>query len=176
MTQKLTPGTQIPAIKLPLLGGGETTLGQPSDGSVWRIIIVYRGKHCGVCTLYLGALNAILPNLAEMNVDLLAVSGDTAEKAAAQMEKVNPEFPVAYGLSVAQMKDLGLFISDPRSAQETDSPFSEPGLFVVNGEGVLQIVDIANFPFMRPDLEWLVKGVRFALNSDNNYPVRGTKV
>jgi len=176
MTTKLTPGEEIPDIVLPLLGGGETKLGSPNDGSVWRIIIVYRGKHCGVCTRYLGALNAILSDLEALKVDLLGVSADTQEKAKAQMELVKPEFPVAYGLSVQQMRELGLFVSDPRSALETDAPFSEPGLFVVNGEGILQIVDIANYPFMRPDLEWLVKGIGFALNPENNYPIRGTKV
>jgi hypothetical protein len=74
------------------------------------------------------------------------------------------------------MRTLGLFISDPRSSQETDVPFAEPGLFIVNDQGVIQICDIANFPFMRPDLVWLVKGIKFALNPENDYPIRGTKL
>jgi hypothetical protein len=61
-------------------------------------------------------------------------------------------FPVAYGLSPDQMRTLGLYISEPRSAQETDRPFAEPGLFVVNPEGKVQIVEISNAPFARPDL------------------------
>lgn len=50
------------------------------------------------------------------------------------------------------MQTLGLYISNPRSAQETEHPFAEPGLFVVNEKGQVQVVDISNGPFVRPEL------------------------
>ena len=34
--------------------------------------------------------------------------------------------------TVEQMQQLGVYISHPRSPQETDHPFAEPGLFVIN--------------------------------------------
>ena len=55
---------------------------------------------------------------------------------------------------------------------ETDQPFAEPGVFVVNGDGNIQILDISNAPFARPDLEGLLNGVKFV--RDNDYPIRGT--
>ena len=70
------------------------------------------------------------------------------------------------------MRALGLYISDPRSAQETDRPFPEPGVFVINAEGNIQILDISNAPFARPDLESLANGIKFI--RANDYPVRGT--
>lgn len=70
------------------------------------------------------------------------------------------------------MKSLGLYISHPRSEQETDHPFAEPGLYVINEHGTLQVVDISNNPFVRPDLENLVSGLEWIRKND--YPIRGT--
>ena len=33
------------------------------------------------------------------------------------------------------MQALGLYVSTPRSPQETDRPFAEPGLFLINPDG-----------------------------------------
>jgi hypothetical protein len=58
--------------------------------------------------------------------------------------------------------------------QETDHDFLEPGLFVINSEGRLQVVDIANKPFAHPDLETFVSGLVWIREPENNDPVRGT--
>lgn len=82
-------------------------------------------------------------------------------------------FPIAYGLTVSQMEQLGLYISEPRSEKETDHLFAEPGLFVINDKGQLQIVDISNGPFVRPELEVLLSGIGFIRDPNNHYPIRG---
>nr|WP_234397614.1 redoxin domain-containing protein [Sneathiella glossodoripedis] len=104
--------------------------------------------------------------------DIIAVSGDGIEKARQQIEKGQLSIPVAYGLSIEQMVKLGLYVSEPRSPQETDQPFPEPGLFVVRPDGTIQILDISNAPFARPDLEGILRGLKFV--RENGYPVRGT--
>ena len=81
-------------------------------------------------------------------------------------------FPILYGMDTPTMQRLGLYISEPVSARETDHRFPEPALLVVNAESILQIVDIANAPFARPDLELLLKGLRFVI--EKRYPTRGT--
>ena len=81
-------------------------------------------------------------------------------------------FPVGYGLSMEQMRALGFYISKPRSPQETDRPFAEPGLFVINPEGRVQIADISNAPFARPDLSGILNGIKVI--QERNYPIRGT--
>ena len=80
--------------------------------------------------------------------------------------------PVGHDLSPEQMAALGLWISDPRSPQETDRPFPEPAVFVTNAEGRVQILDISNAPFARPDLESLTNGIAFV--REKGYPIRGT--
>lgn len=171
---KLTPGRPFPSIVVPDTQGGKINLNEPNKPADWRVLVVYRGKHCPLCTRYLTELNAIQPKLANMGVDVVAVSADPLEKAQEQLAEVNPTYPVGYGLSIEQMQTLGLYISVPRSLDETDWPFAEPGLFVIDSEGFLQLLDISNVPFARPDLESLVMGIKFIRNPDNGYPIRGT--
>lgn len=173
-TQKLSAGSAFPELTVPQLGGGTLALGKPAQGRDWQIVVVYRGKHCPMCTSYLKELNALLPEYHALGVDVVAVSGDPESKASDQIALVKPDFPVGYDLSVAQMHTLGLYVSDPRSAQETGQPFAEPGIFVVNADGAVQVTDISNAPFARPDLKTLLGGLRFIRNPENNYPIRGT--
>jgi peroxiredoxin len=72
--QKPTPGTAFPSVTVPQLGGGVMTLGQSRDGYDWKLIVVYRGKHCPVCTRYLKELDAIVPQLKDLRIDVAAVS------------------------------------------------------------------------------------------------------
>jgi len=71
------------------------------------------------------------------------------------------------------MQQLGLYISAPRSEQETDHNFAEPGLFVINEQGLLQAINISNTPFLRPELDVIVRGLTF-VRSQDDYPIRGT--
>ena len=114
--------------------------------------------------------------IAAMGVDVAAVSADSAEQLADHQRQLGEPmaFPMYWGLTVQQMQGLGLYVSDPRSPTETDHPFAEPGLFVVNAEGALQVVDISNNPFVRPDLKTLVRGLVWIRDPENHYPIRGT--
>ena len=172
-TDKLHPGSMFPDITATLLNGDSVTLGKPGQGADWQLVLVYRGRHCPMCTRYLHALEQAKASLAEIKVDIVAVSGDSEAQLQAHLEQLKVSFPIAYGLTLEQMKALGLFISDPRSPQETDHPFAEPGLFVVNAEGNIQVIDISNNPFVRPDLTTLVNGLAWIRNPENNYPIRG---
>ncbi|MEM7214065.1 MAG: peroxiredoxin-like family protein [Pseudomonadota bacterium] len=173
-SQKLKAGAHFPEVIVPKISGGEISLGAPNKPHDWRLVVVYRGMHCPICTRYLSELNAALPELNDLGIDLVAVSADPKEKAEVQMSGVKPNFDVGYDLTIEQMKALGLYISNPRSAQETDRPFAEPGLFVINAGGAVQVTDISNAPFARTDLKSLIMGLGFIRNPENNYPIRGT--
>ena len=103
-----------------------------------------------------------------------AVSGDSKAQLDEHLEELSITYPIAYGLSQEDMAKLGLYISTPRSEKETDHNFAEPALFVLNEKNEIHIAEIANAPFVRPDLEQLVSGLEFIRNPDNNYPIRGT--
>jgi len=169
---KLAAGDTFPEVTVSTLEHGDVALGEADAPNDWKLVIVYRGKHCPLCTKYLTQLKDFTGKLAELKVDLLAVSADPIEKVQEQMADLEPTYKVGYGLSIEQMRSLGLYISDPRSPQETDRPFAEPGVFLINDQGTVQMIDISNAPFSRPDLEALVSGIEFIRSND--YPIRGT--
>ena len=172
---KLSAGAIFPIITLPTISGSEVTLSTPQgEGNDWRLVVIYRGKHCPLCTRYLNTLNELVPDFNKLGVDVVAVSADTLEKADTHLSELKLNFEVAYGLSIEQMKELGLYISEPRSTAETDSLFAEPGLFIINGEGKVQIASTSNSPAVRPELGVIAQGLAFVRNPENNYPIRGT--
>lgn len=166
---KPVPGSTFPSLPVALAGADTADLAKSSG---WRMLAVYRGKHCPLCKKYFKTLNGMLGEFTAAGVSVLAVSADPKEKAEADVASEGWQFPVGYGLSLDQMRQLGLYISEPRSPQETDRPFAEPGLFVVNPDGKLQIVDISNAPFARPELATILMGIK--LIQERSYPVRGT--
>lgn len=170
---KLTAGKKFPRIDVPLVSGGTLALGNgTSQADNWRLVVIYRGKHCPICMRYLTQLENLKADFEAAGLDVVAISGDGYEKAAAVAKDNTLSFPVGYDLSISQMEELGLYISDPRSPKETDQPFPEPGLFVIRPDNVIQIIDISNAPFARPELGAVLRGVKFI--QENDYPVRGT--
>lgn len=173
-TNKIHSGAVFPALPVQNLDGETMDISKPGGDADWRMIIVYRGVHCPLCTMYLNKLEESIAALADIGVDVAAVSADSKEQLEAHLERLDVNYPFYYGLTLEQMKHLGLYISVPRSDKETDHLFPEPGLFVINADGHLQVIDIANNPFTRAEPEALVSSLAWIRNPENNYPIRGT--
>ncbi|RBI73507.1 thioredoxin peroxidase [Roseovarius sp. TE539] len=170
--QGLQSGETFPKLEIPKLGGGTMTLGEPGGGRDWQMVVVYRGLHCPLCKKYLTRLEELQPRFHDASVDVVIVSGDPEEKARAMADDLGLTMPIGYGMRIDQMRALGVYISDLRGPQETDRPFPEPGVFVINEKGLLHLLDISNAPFARPDLDALAGGLEFIRGND--YPIRGT--
>lgn len=169
---KLEAASKFPDISIPLVAGGDVSLGGENARDRWTLIVVYRGRHCPLCVKYLNTLEEMKQDFLDSGTDIIALSGDGIEKAREQVEVGSLTFPIGYDLSVPQMQQMGLYISHPRSPEETDKPFPEPGLFVLRQDGTIQILDISNAPFSRPDLPSILRGIKFG--REKGYPVRGT--
>jgi len=122
-------GVPLPEFSVQTPDGKTLTLGGKTDG--WQLLVVYRGKHCGRCKPYLN-------------------QADTAEKAKADIAEYGWTFPVGCLLPEATMHELGLYVSDPLTPDETDRRFAEPAVFCLRPGG----------------------GVQFTI--DNDKPARGT--
>ncbi len=168
-SSKPRAGQALPEFGFDTVGHGRVDF---SGSGGWRLLVIYRGKHCPLCVNYLDTLNGLLDQYTEAGVKVCALSADPPERARQQVEAEGWRFPVGYGLSEPDMRRLGLYVSAPRSPEETDRPFPEPAVYVLNPAGLLQIVDISNAPFARPDLAGLLGGIRFI--QANDYPIRGT--
>ncbi len=165
---KFAAGDAFPDLTWDTAGGGSIS---PAQGSGWRLLIVYRGKHCPLCKKYLGTLQEMLGDFAAQGITVYTISADHKEKAEADVVDQGWTFPVGYDLTPTQMRKLGTYVSDPRSPTETDRPFSEPALFAINPAGQVQVLDISNAPFARPDLAGLLGGLKYIMAND--YPIRG---
>ncbi|MBY5933513.1 redoxin domain-containing protein [Tateyamaria omphalii] len=175
---KPIPGAKFPSISVPKLGGGTLTLGVARDGFDWQMIVVYRGRHCPICTRYLREANEVVAPLAELGIEVVAVSADSEDRAQEQIDEVKPDFDVGYGLTEDQMKSLGLYVSGPRHGMDVEGPFAEPGLFIVNERQQLWMADVSNVPFLRPQLNSVVGGLRFVRgflkDQPRTFPANGT--
>ena len=169
MVDRLAAGAKMPDITLPKVGGGDVKLGGVGH---WKVVVVYRGKHCPLCKPYLAKLKELRPGFEDLGAEVIAVSADPGEKAASQVAEQELDFAVGHDMSTDAMRTLGLYVSEPRSAQETDRQFSEPGFFLVRPDGRVQIVDVSNAPFARTNLDPMVEFLK--LIQMNDYPVRGT--
>ena len=164
------PTQPAPALSVPLIQGDAWTLSEQSN-ETFTIVVFYRGKHCPRCKRFLNKLNTALTDWTDV-MDVAVVSADTKEKALADKEEFGWSFDLGYGMTEAQMRSLGLYVSDPLSEAETNSRFAEPGAFGIRPDGHLMLVDISNGPAARPDLEELLDGMKF--NIANDRPTRGT--
>ena len=173
-TEKLHAGAEFPPLTVQGLDDATVDISKPTGDADWQMVVVYRGRHCPMCTKFLNKLAGFRQRLKDIGIDVAAVSADSKEQLQEHQERLDVNFPLHYGLTIEQMQDLGLYVSLPRSEQETDHNFPEPGMFVINADGQLQVVDISNNPFARPDVEVFVSGLEWIRSPDNNYPIRGT--
>ena len=173
MPNLLDPKSRIPALDVPLVGGGSFTMAEASPEN-FQLIVVYRGVHCPKCKAQLQEIEPMVADLRADGHDIVAISMDSEDRAQRAVDEWGlSDLPVAYGLELSDAKALGLFISDAISDAEPDH-FAEPGLFAVRADGTLYSQHIQNTPFGRPDIKDLVSGLNYAVKND--YPVRGTSV
>jgi len=174
MHSSLTAGSLFPKLTVTDLEENTIELGKISANADWKMVVVYRGKHCPLCTKYLNLLETYKEKIEANGVEIVAVSADSKEQLQEHLSALEVSFPLYYGLTIEQMQSLGLYISNPRSEKETDHQFAEPGLFVINDKGQVQVIDISNGPLARPEIGTLAAGLEFIKSPENNYPIRGT--
>lgn len=168
---RLAPDAAVPSLSLPLVGGGNFTLGNPAPRN-FTMVVFYRGHHCPVCKIYLETMNGLVDGYREAGFELVAASMNDkaiAEKTKAEWNIGN--VPVAYGLTEAAARDWGLYVSKAIKEAEAEL-FCEPGLFWVRPDGRMYLGDVSNMPWARPDLAFLLSKVPVAV--DMGYPARGT--
>jgi len=172
MSNKLTPEAQAPALSLPMVGGGTFTLNADAPEN-FTMVVFYRGLHCPVCKAYLQKLDGLIAGYRDAGFDVVAASMNTAELAAQSVSEWElKNVPVAYGLTEEQARDWGLWVSTAFKEGEADV-FVEPGLYWIRPDGRIYLIDISNMPWARPDLEFLLSKVPFAV--EKGYPARGTR-
>lgn len=167
----IKPRTPAPALDLPLVAGRRWRLTE-QEPEAFSLVLFYRGLHCPVCRGYLKQLDGMLDQFADLGVtSVVAVSGDDRDRAEQTVQSWRLDrLPVAYGQTIASMRDWGLFISKGVKDGESDE-FGEPGLFLIQPDGTLYAGIINTMPFARPHFDDVLAAVRYVREHD--YPARG---
>jgi peroxiredoxin len=171
----LTPRHPVPALQVPLVGGGRYVLGA-TPGDKFDLLVFYRGLHCPICAKYLIELERLAPDFASRGVQVIAISSDEESRAREMADKVKASgVKFGYGLSLKSARQWGLYISTSRGKTsigiEEPALFSEPGVFLVRPDGTLYYGAVQTMPFARPQFQDLIAAVDFAVAKD--YPARG---
>jgi peroxiredoxin len=164
------PTDPAPDLTVPLVRGGTYRLADQHPRT-FTMIVFFRGLHCPVCRAQLSELERRLGEFEQRGIDIIAVSGETRERATqlAQEWKLQ-HLPLAYGLTQAQMRTWGLFISHAINPGEPDL-FNEPGLFLITPDHTIYYESILSMPVGRPRADDLLAGIDYWLA--HNYPARG---
>lgn len=165
------PGEKVPQLEVNILNGKLWKLEDDTFPNL-KMIVFYRGLHCPICKNYIGELDKKIGEFAQLNVDIIAISGDTEEKA--KMTKATwglKDLTIGYNLPVESMESWGLYVSKGVFSSEP-ALFNEPGIFLVKEDRSLFFAGVNNAPFARPPLNDLISGIKYV--TTNNYPVRGT--
>jgi len=174
-TGHLIPRQCVPDLSLPLAGGGSWRLSDQKPKH-FTMLAFYRGMHCSVCRDYLSHLQSMHAAFSKRGVTPIAISTDDAERACSAEARWGLEdLCVAYGLSVLQAREWGLYISRGcgRSSLGIEEPpmFVEPALFLVRPDRTLYYASVQSMPFGRPCFEEMLRGIEKAVARD--YPARG---
>ncbi|MFC4096719.1 peroxiredoxin-like family protein [Euzebyella saccharophila] len=166
----LIPRKEVPQIELNLINGTRWSL-QAQESESFTMMVFYRGIHCPVCKKQLEELAGKLDEFSKRGVNVVAISSNTEELAKKTAEKWDiPELPLAYGLTISQAREWGLYVSNGISDKEPDQ-FTEPGLFFVKPDNTLYAASIQTMPFARPGFDDILNMVDYV--TKNDYPARG---
>jgi peroxiredoxin len=140
------------------------------------MLAFYRGVHCSVCKDFLRQLQSLHAAFSKQGVTPIAISMDTAERAcAAEVGWGLRNLCVAYGLSLLQAQQWGLYVSRGVGVSslgiEEPPLFVEPALFLVRPDRTLYYVSVQSMPFGLPRLEDILSGIEKAVARGD--PARG---
>ncbi|WP_425407331.1 peroxiredoxin-like family protein [Hwanghaeella sp.] len=171
----LYPRQQVPALEVPLVGGGTFNLAEEKPEN-FTMVVFYRGLHCPICSMYLADLHNRLDALTEKGVNVIVLSSDNEERATEAKEKWKlPNLRLGYGISLDTAREWGLYVSTGRGKTsigvEEPALFSEPALYLVRPNGELYFGTVQTMPFARPAFGDIVKALDFVIAND--YPGRG---
>ncbi|HWD65836.1 MAG TPA: redoxin domain-containing protein [Solirubrobacteraceae bacterium] len=164
------PGAPVPPLELPLAGGGMFRLANATPRT-FTMLVFNRGLHCPVCRAQLSELGRRFDELSEKGIDVVSVSAENEQRANLMRDEWRiDKVPLAYGLSEAQMREWGLFVSRGITPNEP-AVFSEPALFLISPDHTAYYEAILSMPVGRPRLDDLLGAVDYWLAND--YPARG---
>jgi hypothetical protein len=159
------PRQRVPELSLLMASGGSWRLSDQKPKH-FTMLAFYRGVHCSVCTR-----NSVSRVSRRLPFRRTTQSARARPRQAGGLQ----DLCVAYGLSLRQAREWGLYVSRGcgRSSLGIEEPpmFVEPALFLVRPDRTLYYASVQSMPFGRPCFEEMLSGIEKAVA--RNYPARG---
>ena len=112
----------------------------------------------------LTALQEGLEKLTAAGIDVVAISADSADVAKAFKEKLGLTFSIGTGLTVEQIRALGLYVSNPTNYIDQTFSFAEPAFFLLNPDNSMRYITISNNPMGgRVNVDHLLMGYNYVI-------------
>jgi peroxiredoxin len=168
--KNVTPGKEVPRLIVDTVNGMMWNLRDQKPENL-TLAVFYRGLHSPDCKLYLEELNSKYDEFRERGINIVCLSADSeslSEKTAIEWEV--EKLTIGYNFSIEDARLWDLYVSKGMNEDEPDT-FFEPGLFLIRPDNTLYAALIQSMPFVRPNLDELLKTIDYILNND--YPARG---
>jgi peroxiredoxin len=129
----LHPGDPFPELTLSVPGGKTVTVPEAFAGQ-FGVVLFYRGAWCPYCNAQLRAFQRASATLADVSVQVAALSVDYEASTAGLIAKHGLAFPVGFGADACAVADLtGAFVNpDPVYLQSTGFVLDPAGKVVVS--------------------------------------------
>jgi peroxiredoxin len=116
----LQNGDTFPDLAVDLVGGGRLALPGDLAGS-FAVVLFYRGSWCPYCNAQLAAFARARATLAEVGIEVVALSVDDEPTAAALVDRLRLPFRVGHGADAdALAAATGAYVNDdPKYLQST---------------------------------------------------------
>lgn len=168
--KNVIPGKEVPRLIVDTVNGMVWNLRDQKPENL-TLAVFYRGLHSPECKLYIEELNSKFDEFREKGINIVCISADNeslSEKTAIEWDV--EKLTIGYDFSIEDARLWDLYISKGINDSEPDT-FFEPGLFLIRPDSILYSASIQSMPFVRPDLEALLKTIDYILDKD--YPARG---
>ena len=154
MAKKLVQGDKIPAIVLNLIDGRSLSLPNELPGR-YLALLFYRGTWCPYCRRQLQSYQANLDELETLGVSVVAASVDPREPVAEMVEALGLTYPVAFGVTDAEVADF-----DPWFGDDNHGHYVQPMELLVLRGGTVFGAMYASGPVGRMAVDEVLNSVR----------------
>jgi peroxiredoxin len=151
---KLKQADKLPPITLRLIDGG--TLSLPDDlPDRYLALLFYRGTWCPYCRRQLQSYQEQLEELGSLGVTVLAASSDPLEPVQEMVQNLGLTFPVAYGVTDADVADF-----EPWFGDDNHGHYIQPMELLVLRGGTIFGAMYASGPVGRMGVDEVLNSVR----------------
>jgi len=167
---RIVPGDALPQNMFETLNG-QAWPQQSTPTQAFRMLVIYRGGQCSFCQKQLSELAQKLPQFTQRNVEVIAVSMDTKERAQQTVESLQlGDLRLGYNLTKVAANKLGLYLSAAK--KDTEMPiFSEPAILLISPDNTLFTIWLGSYAFPRQSLDEIITGIDFI--NEKGTPIRG---